>query len=379
MSRTPIVLAFLFSCLLAAAPASNAEDIVTEPILTFTGHTTSVNSVAFSPDGTKVLTGGDTTARLWNGATGALIRTFTGHTSVVQSVAFSPDGTKVLTGSWDKTARLWDAATGECIATFVHTSFVNSVAFSPDGTKVLTASDDYTPRLWNITGGHICTFTGHTGIVQTAVFSPDGTKVLTGSADNTARLWDAATGAHIRTFAGHTARVWCVAFSPDGAMVLTGSNDNTAKLWYAEPPTLSVRSSPFSGLHVSPHHAELTPYERVCYAPATVGFSAQPLVFNGFVAYSFAFWKINGVPQPPRQTDIEVHVEADTAVEAVYELFGDVDVDCRVGILDLIFIRNRLNAGVGTDGNWRADVNQDGKINILDLIHVRNRLNAACP
>jgi len=58
---------------------------------------------------------------------------------------------------------------------------------------------------------------------------------------------------------------------------------------------------------------------------------------------------------------------------------GDANLDCRVNILDLIFIRNRLNQDPATGDNWQADVNQDTRINILDLIFVRNRLNTACP
>ncbi|HUS57249.1 MAG TPA: dockerin type I repeat-containing protein, partial [Planctomycetota bacterium] len=58
---------------------------------------------------------------------------------------------------------------------------------------------------------------------------------------------------------------------------------------------------------------------------------------------------------------------------------GDVNGDCKVNVLDLIFIRNRLNASPDTGDNWKADVNEDGKINVLDLIFVRNRLNTQCP
>src|SRR5262249_37833272 len=68
----------------------------------------------------------------------------------VSSVAFSPDGTKVVTGSKDDTARMWDAATGQILLSFVgHANWVLSVAFSPDGRKVLTSSLDQTTRLWN--------------------------------------------------------------------------------------------------------------------------------------------------------------------------------------------------------------------------------------
>src|SRR5262245_11812940 len=70
-------------------------------------------SVAFSADGTRVLSGSDDdTIKLWDAATGALIRTFEGHSGWVSSVAFSADGARVLSGSRDKTIKLWDAATG---------------------------------------------------------------------------------------------------------------------------------------------------------------------------------------------------------------------------------------------------------------------------
>src|SRR5690606_33174830 len=103
------------------------------------GHTDSVTSVAFSPDGTKVLTGSiDNTAKLWDASTGTEIRTFAGHGSSVLSVAFSPDGTRLITGSDDLTAVLWDAVTGAEIRTFAgHVFGVRSVAFSPDGDQVL--------------------------------------------------------------------------------------------------------------------------------------------------------------------------------------------------------------------------------------------------
>ena len=213
-------------------------------IRTLSGHTSGVCSVAFSPDGTKVLrgmVGYDNTAKLCDAATGTVIRTFAGHTSSFSSVAFSPDGTNVLTGSYDTTAKLWDASTGAEIRTFSgHNSEVSSVAFSPDGTKILTGSwgiwnESYyegEAKLWDAsTGDVIRTFTGHKWPVDSVAFSPDGTKVLTGSGPMTAYLWNALTGDVIRTFTGHTWPVSSVAFSPDGTKVLTGSLDNTAKLW----------------------------------------------------------------------------------------------------------------------------------------------------
>ena len=79
-----------------------------------------------------------------------------------------------------------------------------------------------------------------------------------------------------------------------------------------------------------------------------------------------------------------VLVNTEVASPAIYwpspwPILGDTNGDCRVNILDLIFIRNKLNQPVGTGDNWKADVNEDTRINILDLIFVRNKLNTQCP
>ncbi len=97
-----------------------------------------MTSVAFSPDGTRIVSGSaDNTVRLWDAATGQPIgQPMTGHTGAVSSVAFSPDGTRIVSGSGDKTVRVWDADTGQPIGEPLtgHTDTVTSVAFSPDGT-----------------------------------------------------------------------------------------------------------------------------------------------------------------------------------------------------------------------------------------------------
>jgi WD40 repeat protein len=200
------------------------------------GHTGDVQAVAFSPDGTRVVTGSrDNTARLWDAKDGKPIVSLQGHTESVVAVTFSPDGLRVLTGSWDKTARLWDAKDGKLMATLLgHTQRVTAAAFSPDGTRVITGSEDADARLWDVKESRsIATLQGHQGSVEAVAFSPDGTRIVTGSWYLIARLWDAKDCKPIATLEGHSLSVWTVVFSPDGTKVATGSEDRTARLWDA--------------------------------------------------------------------------------------------------------------------------------------------------
>ena len=116
------------------------------------GHTRSINSVAWSPDGNSLATGSlDGTARIWDAKTGKQIHELKGHIEEVESVAWSPDGNYLATGSLDKTARIWDAKTGKQIHELKgHTGFVNSVAWSPDGNYLATGSWDNTAGIWKI-------------------------------------------------------------------------------------------------------------------------------------------------------------------------------------------------------------------------------------
>src|SRR5580704_13729750 len=68
-----------------------------------------------------------------------------GHADLVDSVVFSPDGSRIMTASWDGTARLWDTKTGAALTTFSgHTTWLNSAQFSRDGRRIVTASSDKT-------------------------------------------------------------------------------------------------------------------------------------------------------------------------------------------------------------------------------------------
>ena len=77
------------------------------------------------------------------------LQTLKGHSEGVLSVAYSPDGTKIISGSFDRTIKIWDANTGECLKTLEgHSIYVYSVAYSPDGTKIISGSRDKTIKIW---------------------------------------------------------------------------------------------------------------------------------------------------------------------------------------------------------------------------------------
>jgi WD40 repeat protein/serine/threonine protein kinase len=203
-------------------------------------HKGPINSVTFSPDGTQVLTASnDGTARLWRAADGAPLNiVLRGHQGRVHQARFSPDGTRILTVGNDKTGRLWDAKTGAPSGKPLvgHRWAVFCGAFSADGRLIITGGEDNTAIVWNADNGEqVTTLTGHTGAVTAVALTPDGSRALTGSEDNSAKLWDAATGKEILSLSGHTGEVTAVEFSPDGSTALTSGRDGRVQLWPTAP------------------------------------------------------------------------------------------------------------------------------------------------
>jgi uncharacterized protein YjiK len=213
------------------------------------GHTAEVWSVAFSPDGKTLASGGeDNTIILWDVATRQRLgQPLTGHTASVFSVAFSPDGKTLASGSADRTIILWDVATRQRLGQPLtgHTGPVFSVAFSPDGKTLASGSADRTIILWDVATRQRLgqPLTGHTAGVWSVAFSPDGKTLASGSWDDTIILWDAATRQRLgQPLTGHTADVWGVAFSPEGKTLASGSDDNTIILWDVDLESWKARA-----------------------------------------------------------------------------------------------------------------------------------------
>ncbi len=206
---------------------------------TLTGHTSSVNSVAFSPDGRVLASMSGDDVRLWD-VVGRRQRTvLTGPARPSYGLAFSPDGTLLASG-FDQTVVLWDVA-GEEVLTVLsgHNGVVTDVAFSPDGRFVASAADDETARLWEVPSGRQhAVLAGHNADVTGVAFHPGG-RLLASSAGQVVFLWDVPGGARADLVSDHDGVVMAVAFSPDGATLAAsdgGTGDAGARvvLWDME-------------------------------------------------------------------------------------------------------------------------------------------------
>jgi WD40 repeat protein len=261
------------------------------------GHAGTVTCLAYSPDGSRFVSGSyDRMIKVWD-AEGEHLYTLPpsagwhsseslgwkgytgpfnpeGHSSCVDSVQFSASGSKLLSASFDRTIKVWDSVTGSMLtaihpesrASYAsggldpegHTEAVTCAVFSPDESKIISGSDDYTVRAWDARSGKRLsilypsegpsTFTsddphipydgqtnrhGHASKVTSLAFSPCGGYFISSGEDRTVRAWNAASFENIFVKEFDRA-VACVAISKDGVRMAVGSYDNTVRVYNVE-------------------------------------------------------------------------------------------------------------------------------------------------
>ena len=154
---------------------------------------------------------------------GRLLRTLSGHSSLVNAVAVTGDGTRAISGSFDNTLKVWNLETGEELFTLQgHSDRVNAVAVTADGKRALSGSEDNTLKLWNLeTGEQLFTLHSHSSSVRAVAVTADGKRALSGSGDNTLKLWNLETGEVIASFTGDSPII-CCAVAPDGVTIVAG-------------------------------------------------------------------------------------------------------------------------------------------------------------
>lgn len=245
--------------------------------------------LAVSPDGRLVAAldrnvgDGRHVVRLWDLEKGRELRTFKGHQFNATCVAFSPDGRLVASGGARRgtkggRVRIWDPKTLREAASFDLKGDVAMVAFSPDGKRIVAAArGDKTVRLWDIKAAkELRRFEGHRAEVTSVAMSPDGRFVLSGSSDMTLRLWDTGTGKELRRLEEHASGISSVAFSPDGRRILVAS-DKAIRLWDAATGKVVRWWDDATGKEAHQFAGHQYPISEVTFSPdGRFGASASP-------------------------------------------------------------------------------------------------------
>ncbi|MCM2371887.1 WD40 domain-containing protein [Aporhodopirellula aestuarii] len=248
----------------------------------FWGHTGSIKCIAVSPDGkTAASVGGwpqgDGTLRLWNLQTGELLHTLSAARMYAMAVAFTPNGQRVISGG-EQQVRVWDVETGELLREFQTNGKTSGIAALADSQRIVIG-DVAGVSQWNIdTGELLRTYGGITtgGRQLDVSLSGDGRRLISGDERNAVHVWDLETGDQLLhltdlsaavesaaldsdgshaafatrqgelviyslktltrslSFAGHTERINSVRYSPNGTRLATAGHDGLIRIWNAE-------------------------------------------------------------------------------------------------------------------------------------------------
>lgn len=194
-------------------------------------HDPAVWPLAFSADGKQLLSAGkDGKVILWN-LDGTEVRRFDGHTAGVYKLAWLHDEDRLLTASFDKTVREWQVSTGKELRKAAQDDEVHALAVAPDRKSFATGTDRGKITLYRRDFTEVTSWQGHGTGIDHLSYSPDGKTLVSGGWDRTAVLWDPADGAKLRTFEGHQDNVWPAVFSPDGKRLVTASRDGLIRVW----------------------------------------------------------------------------------------------------------------------------------------------------
>lgn len=218
------------------------------------GHTSEVNSVRFSPDGSYLasgaghwLSGGDSRVLIWPmDASGQTVplnpeRILEGDGRWINQVAFYPDGFWLSGADAECKVVTWDWRTGDRLRETEIPNYTNGercVVYSPDGEFFATSGwGEGTPELstvdlWDTaTNTHIRELSGSTRCLDSIAFSPDGQCIAGGSRDGTLHIWNVRTGAIVQKMVVEKSWIYGVAYSPDGTLIAASCDNSTVLIW----------------------------------------------------------------------------------------------------------------------------------------------------
>ena len=198
-----------------------------------------VLALAFSPDGTRLLTGGGEPSRsgellLWDVATRTLVRPFTdAHSDTVFDVEFSRDGRYIVSGAADKFVKLFEVETGKLVRSYEgHTNHVLAVSIKADGSSLASGGADNAIKIWNLeTGEQRRTINNFQKQVTALDYIGVSDNLVGCGGDKTVRLFTASNGNNFRTFGGMPDFVYDAVATPDQGLVIAGGEDGVIRVW----------------------------------------------------------------------------------------------------------------------------------------------------
>ncbi|KAL2846019.1 WD40-repeat-containing domain protein [Aspergillus pseudodeflectus] len=205
-------------------------------ILKQQGHLDSMNALAYSPDGQRIVTAADDgKVKVWDVKSGFCLVTFTEHSSGVTACQFSKKGNVLFTASLDGSVRAWDLIRYRNFRTFTAPSRLSfsSLAVDPSGEVICAGSpDSFDIHVWSVqTGQLLDQLSGHEGPVSALAFAADGNHLVSGSWDRTVRVWSIFGRTQTSEPLQLTSDILSVAFRPDGKQIAASSLDGQLTFW----------------------------------------------------------------------------------------------------------------------------------------------------
>lgn len=216
-------------------------------------------AVAFDPVGTRLAVAENANIRIYDVAPERLLLShqLTGHVGAVLAVAFSPDGSLLVTTGRDRSVKVWSADEGRLLRSFNHhTEAVHAVAFrprpDPGGGLVTcaTASEDRTVRIWQPgIGRMVRIIRGQEGSLLSLAWSADGKSFFAAGSEGIVRRIDADSDTIRQTWRASDDWIYVLAASPDGRSLAAGDWNGRVALWTADGRLLRQWGPPLGSGH----------------------------------------------------------------------------------------------------------------------------------